>query len=376
MNINSLSFGVWNINGLVTKAFNKTIDDVFLTAVGSHDMFFIVETHLNQEKSNSIAIQGYHGYFLNRPRNSKAKKDSGGVALFVKHNIRRGIKILNDHVNASYMWVQLKKDFFGFKNDIYLCCAYIPPHNSTYQCSNDCDILADIGTDIAQYSREGQVILCGDLNARTGQAPDYIVDDNDNHLLVDSNYVCDTVCEKRISQDHVYVGRGKQLLELCIQSQMRILNGRTFGDSLGRITCHRNRCSVVDYTIVSEQLMSDIVYFYVADLKRALSDHCRISFRVKARYTLNNNMKGVVNTYPLPRKYVWDDNSADKLQRALGCSAIQDEISKYMDTNFTDSDAAASAFNPILYGADSLSLKHKESRKTAHGKRKHKKWFD
>ena len=44
--------------------------------------------------------------------------------------------------------------------------------------------------------------------------------------------------------------RGKELLELCIGNQLRILNGRRFGNTTGRFTYFKtNGSSVVDYMI-------------------------------------------------------------------------------------------------------------------------------
>ena len=60
-------------------------------------------------------------------------------------------------------------------------------------------------------------------------------------------------------------GGGGELLDLCIESQLRILNGRSFGDSQGMFTSYKyNGNSVVDYMLVSENLLSQILYFNVA----------------------------------------------------------------------------------------------------------------
>ena len=46
----------------------------------------------------------------------------------------------------------------------------------------------------------------------------------------------------------------KELLDMCISSQLRILNGRTFGDSTGKFTSYQyNGNSVIDYCLISEE---------------------------------------------------------------------------------------------------------------------------
>jgi hypothetical protein len=46
------------------------------------------------------------------------------------------------------------------------------------------------------------------------------------------------------------------VIELCIGNQLRLLNGRTFGDSSGKFTCHTPMGnSIVDYVLASDSLL-------------------------------------------------------------------------------------------------------------------------
>lgn len=86
--------------------------------------------------------------------------------------------------------------------------------------------------------------------------------DNADELPPELNYVTDTQIPVRNSLDPIINSRGKEILDLCVASRMRILNGRKIGDSLGYHTCHKwNGSSVVDYAIVSEELLQHIPYF-------------------------------------------------------------------------------------------------------------------
>ena len=68
----------------------------------------------------------------------------------------------------------------------------------------------------------------------------------------------------------------KMLLEICKESSLRIINGRTTGDLYGKHTCITyNGYSVVDYTIVSQEWLKCISIFQV-DKFTALSNHCPI----------------------------------------------------------------------------------------------------
>ena len=65
---------------------------------------------------------------------------------------------------------------------------------------------------------------------------------------------------------YYYCTRGKELLDICISSRLRILNGRTFGDFMGKFTSyHYNGNIVIDYCLMSEKKMQNIIYIHVDD---------------------------------------------------------------------------------------------------------------
>ena len=79
-----------------------------------------------------------------------------------------------------------------------------------------------------------------------------------------------------------YYAKGKILNDLYIQSGLKIMNGRTIGDMLGRLTCHTPRgSSVVDCIIASQSLFNCISYFQVHDFMGELSDHCQLFMSLK-----------------------------------------------------------------------------------------------
>ena len=66
---------------------------------------------------------------------------------------------------------------------------------------------------------------------------------------------------------------GKRLLEICRNADLRILNARVSGDSLGSATFYgKARISVVDFVICDQTLFSHILNFIVKE-PRYLSDH-------------------------------------------------------------------------------------------------------
>ena len=121
----------------------------------------------------------------------------------------------------------------------------------------------EFSEEIAKFQQKGEVIIQGDLNARTGREKDFVnphlVDENDNHKEVENMGVI-----QRNSEDTIVNKRGEELLELCKSLDMVILNGRKAGDPWGKMTSHQhNGSAVVDYVIVSVNLLMKVGYFSV-----------------------------------------------------------------------------------------------------------------
>ena len=109
-------------------------------------------------------------------------------------------------------------------------------------------------------------MLIGDFNSRFSEGFDFVVDDNNNENIVHilpADYKADFQLW-RINQDKIINPQGHELLDLCVSAKLRLLNGRLIGDLLGHVTCINERgCSVVDYAVASESLLSSVNYFIV-----------------------------------------------------------------------------------------------------------------
>jgi hypothetical protein len=91
------------------------------------------------------------------------------------------------HQTNDYIWLQLRKKKFGFKQYICICYMFNPPADSPYIRALDFDFDV-LEKEIIDFSRQGQIILAGDLNARTGSLPDFITENNDDHLPIFDDY--------------------------------------------------------------------------------------------------------------------------------------------------------------------------------------------
>ncbi len=216
----------------------------------------------------------------------------------------------------------------------------------------------------------------GDLNARTANNIDYISNDDDTHIPLNIEYTLDTELKQRHSQDTILDKQGKHLLEICISSQTRILNGRKIGDSIGYNTSHQyNGSSTVDYAICSHTLYHDIPNFKVQQYLGTLSDHCMISFSILTNKPIHN--KSIQpKLHELPQTFHWNEHSKTLYQKALKLPTINTQLLETMHDTEHCSDAGSinnliSKLNSVLTKTAEMTLKCKTNKV----KKKPKPWL-
>ena len=173
---------------------------------------------------------------------------------------------------------------------MHIGVVYLSPANNKNRDMTK-NLLQDLEKDITKFSRKGSVLVLGDFNARTGTSPDYINSEEDYLCYEDGNNYenytdLNTSNSVKVpvhcnSEDKKSLKRGRELLEICKNIDVSILNGRTRGDLFGKCTCFRwNGYSVVDYALCSATLLKNIVSFQVHDPLLWLSDHCPIEVTI------------------------------------------------------------------------------------------------
>ena len=127
-------------------------------------------------------------------------------------------------------------------------------------------------------------------------------------VTLPDNYSIDLIF-KRKSRDKTVNSQGTLLLEMCIESHLRSLNGRFLGDSVGNFTYldALGGCSVVDYMISSEHIIPCISYFNVM-CPNEWSGHCIINT------CINNNIpqdrkEDYRHMEFWPGKFTWKDTN-------------------------------------------------------------------
>ena len=336
----SINILTWNIEGLITgDGTNKLRLSQILKTVHKYDIICLNETWQDNDRNSNV--NGYTQYTsFRRYKHKNARRNSGGVAVLVRNSISKGVSKLKS-ASDDCIWLKLEKDFFGFDKNLYLCCCYlIPQHSSTFTWNdiNNCEILE---TEVLYHSNLGNVLICGDLNARTGDLKDFVPNDNENESSFETiplppNYHNDNFATIRNNTDHIVNEWGQFIADLCISARLCILNGRTNGDISGKCTCIKTAgISAVDYNIITKDLFKDVNFFKVNDFTE-WSDHCPISMSIKA----NNNVTIQPSTSILktqPPRYIWDSNRKDLFINAIAAqTATLSKICENTEPNTID----------------------------------------
>ena len=117
-------------------------------------------------------------------------------------------------------------------------------------------------------------------------APRKTFDNTDKHSPIMDIATIDKPQKRENSDKHSVDTQGESLLNLCKNSRMRILNGRTKGDRYGRFTRYplsvRESPSTLDYIITDTNILKNIMSFMVLS-NLGLSDHECLSVAIKSK---------------------------------------------------------------------------------------------
>lgn len=322
------------------------MDPDFLKEVLSFDIVSLTETHAFQQ---DLSLFGFKSPFRkDRAPTSKSRKSFGGIAVFVKDYLIENQIVQEEKTeNADVIWLRLDKKFLNSNCHLYIACTYLSPLNK-YNNAYAKNSFENLRKDVEKFTSKGFVLLLGDFNARTGTLNDFINISNDicNGPALKSN---DCTNGTRNNEDRAKPSkRGKELIAMCKDLDMSILNGRTPGDAYGRITCFRpNGCSVVDYGICSNDFINNVLFFKVNTPLPLISDHSAIQVSISV------DINGVTKDLPeenltdLPVLYKWNQNSKEKFTETIQSVAFKQKLSVLADSN--DLDTVISEFNKILH---------------------------
>ena len=91
--------------------------------INKHDIFALVETHATYD--SELAVNNFK-YFV-KCRNKSGKRTlggGGGLSLYIDQKLANGVSYI-PRENKNTIWCKLDRNYFGFKNDIYLGTVYL-----------------------------------------------------------------------------------------------------------------------------------------------------------------------------------------------------------------------------------------------------------
>jgi hypothetical protein len=156
---------------------------------------------------------------------------------------------------------------------------------------------------------------------------------------------------------------------------MVTLNGRTKGDLIGQFTCQTyNGASVVDYVIVSQDLLSSIVSFSVADITE-FSHHSYLSFviRIETPNVSQNDLKLTSH----PTSFLWDENQKNYLRECINSQDVQNRLDSFFSQTTTCERSAD--VDALVNSTTVLNIKKQKNTINKNIKNKTKvrqKWYD
>ena len=316
---NSLKFLSWNIQAPSTTEGNKFQIKEFKDVLQTRDFICLQETR------RDVHLTGYRAECSNHKDNK-----CGGVAILVKNEYRDGVEFIKDKNFTDYIVCRLKKTFFQQNDDIYLVNVYARPHNSNELTTTDKgrDILSKIEGIVNDLRQKGEVILCGDFNARIAKLTGLLEDDNNKFLPMPDDYEPDAD-KPRNSQDTSTNSYCKQFINLVSNNQLYILNGRTLGDFSGQFTSIQPKgCSVIDYFAVSPKLKNSVNFMKVQNLTM-YSDHRPLTMELRCPPISLDPSKPLQDEYQkAPPRFIFNEVNKSSFIEALSAETATEALNE------------------------------------------------
>ena len=310
-----LEIMVWNIQGLGDKL--KDID--FIQYISKYDMVIFLET-MKLDSYSPCTSDFVYKHFQRKYQHPRARKPAGGIGVLIKSSLETSgtVKIIK---NSDFsIWIKIKQ---SDKIDSFLGAVYIPPLDSSSTVSSFINNNAFnlIQEEISNFSQKGNVAICGDFNARTGNLADHVeIPGSDAFDLIPFGSIDTFPAHDRHSDDVKTNKYGKDLIELCKSSNMRIMNGYFQNDkNTGAFTCYTPRGkSLIDYLICDVSFYQNLLNFNLGPISTN-SDHRPLMFTVQLCDGANTHQ---ITPYPIYNptryyRYIYDPKMLTNLVESL-----------------------------------------------------------
>ena len=317
-NTNRLKIITWNVHGLGEKLKDRD----FLQYISQYDLIIFLETMKLDRYVPDVGDFVYK-HFQRKYQHPRSRRAAGGIAVLIRSVLASDgtVKIVK---NSDFsVWIQISQN--NIKS--FIGGVYIPPLDSSstissFQNNNSFSLVQE---EISFFSQKGNVAICGDFNARTGKLTDYVeVSGSDAFDIapLPTNDNCEFPKFKRHTDDHKSNKYGRELIELCKSSNMRIMNGYFQNDkSTGTFTCYTPRGkSLIDYLICDPSFYQSLQSFTIEPLN-INSDHRPLVFSIQLSVNESSQVLKQKDRYAKNSvryfRYIFDSNSVSSLIESI-----------------------------------------------------------
>ena len=261
----------------------------------------LCETWTNE--FSDIDVQGYVRISKTRKLKKKAKRSSGGLEVYIRENLIKGVSVLNwdfeDGLNLKF-----DSDFFGWEQALFLFFAYFKPKNSSRaDLDNDNNCFNILMNQIAKVDEGGKILISGDLNSRISNLQecnlDYVYNNDvsnfvnlplSENVIISDDFLKNDMSLQRVNKDKNVNDYGYKLIDMCNECDLAILNGRAGSDKgQGQTTfCGPKGESTVDFVLCDKQVLRYFKDFDISD-HVPYSDHKMLIFKMKAFINVNDD---------------------------------------------------------------------------------------
>ncbi|KAH7437779.1 hypothetical protein KP509_05G088600 [Ceratopteris richardii] len=215
------------------------------------------------------------------------------VGLEGQEELQPLLHIVRRDEDARYMWVRLRADTGRF---LYITICYFPPSTSVYAAPIEQSPFSLLDDDIWEFSRDGDIILLGDFNARTGNSLTVFYDTSDEMLR---EMDVGEFGLERCSHDKQQREYGRYLIEMTTTHGLAILNGLHRFPRAAGFTCfpHRHGASTMDYIMTQPSFIPCIQDFTVGARPMGVAvDHALLTLSVSLQYSTAQTSVGKSHT--------------------------------------------------------------------------------
>ena len=342
-----------------------------------YDIICLTETHFTHDLQSEI-FKDFKCYSAKAVKLSLHGRASGGVLVLIRNTLVPFCHAIDSGID-NCIALKLTRELFGTSKPLLMLNIYIPPSESDYyRITQNGHGLEQLDECIANLldAHDCHLMICGDLNARTGQLNAQLSQSDDDlwDLLSSRNASDDDALEiDRFSEDLIVNVFGRQLLELCEMLDCVILNGLKKADFDGKFTyVSQSGASVSDYFVISRELLSEVCMPKFLVLARTESDHMPVCLHIQ--HKLHNNFSRTLAAEGRDvcvNKLVWNPDFAD--QYVYGLNANNQFLLDITRNINLDYNQALTDFNHCLTSAASCMVKRI---KVSPGLKRGAVWFD